>query len=412
MPLGADGPAPAFAAALARLGDPVRIALAVSGGADSIAMAILAAERIAARGGAGLALTVDHALRAGSREDALFARDACRDMGLEARILSRRGPAPKTGVQAFARAARYVLLAQAAAAWGADALLVAHTADDQAETCAMRARRSVKPRSLAGMAEAAWIAAGPGAPVRLVRPLLGVRRAALREALRASGAQWREDPSNLDARFERVRMRATLAAAPQEAERLLARAAAARAEVDAADAAAAALFLAAGGRFDEDGSASLDAASADAPLAARLVRAAGAGRAEPGEDHAEAALAAARRTGAASLGGAILAARRGRLTIYREPAAVLGRVGVAPLAPRLLAPGQRVLFDARFIVECGTEPALLAARGGAGPGAASPSTGGAPARIACLVEERFTRRANRFHEHYDIVTQGDGAAVF
>jgi len=179
------------------------LAVAVSGGRDSLCLCLLAHDWTTARGGRVLALVVDHGLRPGSAEEARTTAATLAGQGIAAEILAWAGPKPAAGLQEAARAARYDLLRAACRRAGALHLLLAHHADDQAETVAMRAARDSGPDGLAGMA-----ALVETADVRLLRPLLGVPRAALTATLEARGVPWIDDPSNRDPRFERVRWRA------------------------------------------------------------------------------------------------------------------------------------------------------------------------------------------------------------
>jgi tRNA(Ile)-lysidine synthase len=183
------------------------IGLAVSGGSDSLAMMVLAAAWAQSTPGAPRLhiLTVDHGLRPQARADADAVAQVAGTIGLSCDILTWQGTKPATGVQAAARAARYRLLVEAARARGLMALATAHTLEDQAETVLMRLARGSGLKGLAGMApHSDWL----GLP--LLRPLLSVSRARLAASLRVRGIAHREDPSNGDRRFERVRWRALL----------------------------------------------------------------------------------------------------------------------------------------------------------------------------------------------------------
>lgn len=183
-------------------GAPV-VAVAVSGGRDSLALAMLAREWAIARSGRIVGLIVDHALRPESAEEAAATASLLGRLGCEAEILRWSGAKPRTGLQEAARAARYRLLRETCRRRGILHLLVAHHADDQAETVAMRAARQSGPDGLAGMSAAVELP-----EVRLLRPLLGVSRSRLTATLLARGVPWIDDPSNADPRFERARLRA------------------------------------------------------------------------------------------------------------------------------------------------------------------------------------------------------------
>ncbi len=179
------------------------LALAVSGGRDSRAMALLARRWAARRHGRAVALVVDHGLRPASAEEARRTREWLALQQIEAQILRWRPAAPPTaGVQAAARAARYRLLLAWCASHGILHLLTAHQADDQAETFVMRRTRDSGATGLAGMSAVVEL---PQA--RLLRPLLPVPRARLTATLQAHGESWIDDPSNLDQRFARAALR-------------------------------------------------------------------------------------------------------------------------------------------------------------------------------------------------------------
>jgi tRNA(Ile)-lysidine synthase len=197
---------PLDGAAFARLMAPFErfekqpvIAVAVSGGRDSLALALLAEAWAAERDGRMIGLIVDHGLRPESAAEAATTEATLRRHGCEAEILRWSGAKPRTALQEAARAARYRLLREACRRRGILHLLVAHHADDQAETVTMRAMRKSGPDGLAGMSA---IVEMPD--VRLLRPLLGVGRSRLGATLRARGVPWIDDPSNADPRFERA----------------------------------------------------------------------------------------------------------------------------------------------------------------------------------------------------------------
>ena len=178
------------------------LAVGVSGGRDSLSLALLATEWAAARGGRIVALIVDHGLRPESAAEAAATRALLAAHGVAAEILPWSGRKPASGLQEAARAARYALLFEACRRHRILHLLVAHHADDQAETVAMRAARASGPDGLAGMAVAVEHRDG-----RLLRPLLPIPRVRLTATLAERRVSWIDDPSNVDPRFERARLR-------------------------------------------------------------------------------------------------------------------------------------------------------------------------------------------------------------
>lgn len=204
-------------AALLPDADLSRAALAVSGGSDSTALMFLIADWLRAAGrptASVTVLTVDHGLRPESRAEAKAVARQAAGLGLTHAILAWDGPKPSTGLQEAARSARYRLIAHHMRARGLQVLLTAHTADDQAETLLMRLARGSGLDGLAAMALVAALDAGaphPGAPLKIVRPLLQVPKARLVATLEQRGVAWIEDPSNQSPAFERVRLRAVAA---------------------------------------------------------------------------------------------------------------------------------------------------------------------------------------------------------
>lgn len=205
--------------------DPLLV-LAVSGGADSMAMMHLCADLIRARGrGRILVLTVDHALREHSAAEAQFVRREAEALGLQHATLMWSGEKPSTGLQARARAERYRLLKEAYDGAQGDPkwLLTAHTLDDQAETFLMRLARGSGIDGLCGISEAeVFTGSQAGAAsasdcdgtctsvMHVLRPLLSVTKARLKAFLLQRGKTWIEDPSNENDAFERIRVRKAL----------------------------------------------------------------------------------------------------------------------------------------------------------------------------------------------------------
>lgn len=211
----------AFANALSNAhvpGDNPRIGLAVSGGGDSMALLLLAADWAPVAGAQLHVATVDHGLRPEAADESAHVAALCGDAGIPCQVLRWEGWDGRGNLQDAARRARKALLSNWAAAHDISTLLTGHTHDDQAETVLLRLARGSGVDGLAGIAQ---VSTENG--LRWVRPLLQVGREALRDWLRERGAGWIEDPSNDDPRFDRVRarqMRAQLASLGLTAERL------------------------------------------------------------------------------------------------------------------------------------------------------------------------------------------------
>lgn len=205
---GAEAPAvaldvPAADRLLAPLLDHTHLALAVSGGSDSVALMLLAsAWRQRHRDAPKLSvLTVDHQLRADAAGEAATVSGWAADLGLPHATLRWEGDKPENGLQDAARQARYRLMSQWCTRHAAQAIVTAHTLEDQAETFLMRLGRGSGIDGLSAMT--VW----NDAPWPLLRPLLGVTRGCLRAYLDEAGRTWIDDPSNDDCGFERVRVR-------------------------------------------------------------------------------------------------------------------------------------------------------------------------------------------------------------
>ncbi|WP_296815334.1 tRNA lysidine(34) synthetase TilS [Brevundimonas sp.] len=296
------------------------VALALSGGGDSLALLLIAADWARANGRRLLALTVDHRLSPESPGWTAFAEEAARRMRADWRGLTWIGSKPTRGRPAAARQARHRLLAEAARKAGAHVLLMAHTADDVAENAWMRTQGSTLGRLTAWSPSPVW---PEGRGLMILRPLLGERREALRDLLRDRDQRWIEDPANADPDQLRARARRALAgristpAPPQPEPPPL------DAVVD---------LLA--------GSARLPAGS---PWLAHAI-ACVSGRADlPRRDRVEAARARLCAEERATLGGVDLRAEGDGLTLTREP-------GRSPPSSMRLQPGETRVWDGRFEV--------------------------------------------------------------
>lgn len=177
------------------------VAVALSGGADSLALTAAVAFEAPARGMRAVAVVVDHGLQDDSAAVAARAADQARDRGMEARVI-RVEVGAEGGPEAAAREARYAALRTAATEAGAAAVLLAHTLDDQAETVLLGLARGAGATSLAGMAPDR-----ADDDMRWMRPLLRVRRTVTHAACEAEGLTPWHDPHNDDPRFARVRVR-------------------------------------------------------------------------------------------------------------------------------------------------------------------------------------------------------------
>lgn len=307
---------------------PEPVALALSGGGDSLALLDFAAAWARARGRRLLALTVDHNLNPDSAGWTRFAAEAARAAGADWRGLKWQGARGGPGVPARARAARHALLAEAAREGGARVILTGHTADDVAEGEWMRADGATLGRLREASPSPVW---PEGRGLLLLRPVLQERREALRDHLRARGLSWLEDPANADLRYGRGRARAALAQeeGPAEVSATVVHAGAAHEPGDLAwagvlpltrdlpAATLAAVLLCAGGGATPPRGDRLMA------LQARLAR---------GEDFT------------AVLCGARVEASGGCVQAMREP----GERKRRPSAALLLTPGRSAVWDGRF----------------------------------------------------------------
>lgn len=345
--MGASAPLtlPEFTAALDRIGGFERrplVAVAVSGGPDSMALVILADRWARERGGAVRALTVDHGLRAESAAEASLVAAWLGARGIAHETLVWAGDKPKTGIQEAARAERYRLLAGGCAARGVLHLMTAHQREDQAETYLIRHRAGSGVDGLAGMAAVRELAG-----CRLVRPLLDLPRARLAAFLAEEKQEFLDDPSNRNPVFERSRLRAPddgfrIDTAIAETKRCAAARIGRERELDALLVRCVSLHPAGFAAIDAEALWSAPAELSER-LLARVAACIGALRYPPRRDRVarlRAALATAPQRGR-TLGGCRFVSWRGRILVLRELAAA------AP--PIRIEPGDEALWDRRFV---------------------------------------------------------------
>lgn len=342
-----DGPQ--FDALMERMGGferRPRVAVGVSGGADSVALALLLHDWAAGRGGEIVALTVDHGLRSESAGEAAQVAERLTARGIRHAVLRWTGPKPASGIQDAARTARLRLLSEFCRNESILHLALAHHRDDQAETVLMRLARGSGIDGLSGMA-----AVRAEGLVRIIRPLLDQPRERLRAVCRERGIDWIEDPSNASPSFARGRLRAAagiLAAEGLRPERLLDTAhRAARARRALGEAASALLARAA--EFHPEGWAVLspsDLTKAPEEIGlralSRVLETVGGHIYAPRDDATERLLAEI-RSGAGrgrTLGGCVLLPKKEALVVAREPEAA------AEIQP--IRPGETIRWDGRF----------------------------------------------------------------
>ena len=182
-----------------------RIAVAVSGGADSLALVLMAKEQLAVFGYEIIALTVSHGLRPSSDDEARCVAKIMQQYGIEHHILYWRGDKPTAGIEEAARVARYKLLTEWCRQNKVKFLLTAHHLQDQAETFLMRLQRGSGLEGLCCMRE---LTEREG--ISILRPLLHTAPEVMRAYLRQKGVEWVQDESNFDKRYLRNLIRAFL----------------------------------------------------------------------------------------------------------------------------------------------------------------------------------------------------------
>ena len=178
------------------------IAVGVSGGADSLALALMLKDELKAQKNRIVALTVDHGLRPSSKKEAQYVADIMKKNGIEHHILVWQGQKPKAGIEEAARHARYFLIKEWCIKHNVRFLMTAHHLLDQAETFLMRLERGSGLNGLCGMCEATSYHG-----ITILRPLLSTHPDTLKNYLKKSSIAWIEDESNDDLNLLRVKIR-------------------------------------------------------------------------------------------------------------------------------------------------------------------------------------------------------------
>lgn len=200
-----------FTATLAAMAPGPRLAVAASGGSDSTALMLLSAAACRRLGVDLVVATVDHGLRPEAATEAEAVGGLAARLGAAHAVLRPPSPLPESNVSSAARDARYALLRSWRLSMDAPVMAVGHTEDDLVETFLLRLARGSGVDGLAAMAAARPDDPdGADARLRLIRPLLHVRRATLQAYCRECGVDWIDDPSNVDAAFQRSRVRGML----------------------------------------------------------------------------------------------------------------------------------------------------------------------------------------------------------
>jgi tRNA(Ile)-lysidine synthase len=320
------------------------LAVAFSGGGDSLALLLATRDWGRRR---LLALTVDHGLSPASGDWTRACAETAARLGVDFRALAWTGEKPATGLPAAARAARHALLADAARQAGARVILMGHTASDLAESAAMRAEGSTVPDAREWGPSPAW---PEGRGVFLLRPMLGLDRATIRDWLRARGETWIDDPANEDVRYARARARR------RHSLPFMGREDAEGGGVGKSSQAPQFPTLAAGAAVPPHegegvfGAILLSRRSPPAVLAAACLCAAGTARPPRGDRLQRlAARLATDETFTATLAGARIEAGPSQALVARDAGALTGR--------QALPPGEAIVWDGRFALTA-TRPGL------------------------------------------------------
>jgi tRNA(Ile)-lysidine synthase len=178
-----------------------KVCIGVSGGADSLALAIVAKLEAADLNLDLVAVIVDHGLQENSADVAATTKKKLEAIGYSDIFVGKANVLVTDGIEASARRARYLVFQQALETYGAKVFLLGHTKNDQAEGVLLGLARGSGTKSLSGMAEIS----GP-----FIRPFLNVDRSTTQAACDESGIEYWNDPHNLNTEFTRVRVRESI----------------------------------------------------------------------------------------------------------------------------------------------------------------------------------------------------------
>lgn len=319
------------------------VAVACSGGPDSMALALVAQAWAKGRKSKIIALTVDHGLR---KESAKEARQVCvwlKKHGIAHAILSWRGRKPTRNIQELARKARYRLMTEYCKQHAIAHLLVAHHLEDQAETFLLRLARGSGVDGLSAMSALTTMY-----DVTLARPLLGLPKSEMLDYLKKRRQDYVNDPSNENPAFERVKIRRllpVLAEVGLSADRL-AKTAATMARARAHLEEETGKFLNSACKIYAEGYARLEHIRISEEIALRalatLIMIIGGNDVKTRINDLERLYAALKSPGfrGATLGGCVFSQHKGAILIYRELKAVAKPVSIQS--------GTTVLWDNRF----------------------------------------------------------------
>lgn len=200
---------------LTYLEKPTKIVAAISGGSDSMALCVLLERFIKEYGGELYCITIDHNLRAESSQEANKVGQILNSLAIKHKIIPWLGTKPKANIQEKARLARYELLTDYCQEHNIPYLSTGHQKNDQAENFIIRAEHGSGVYGLSGIPRI-----GEFNNIKTIRPLLDFKKSELQEYLKSQNIEWIEDPSNLDEKFTRVKIRKILNQYPEWVDKL------------------------------------------------------------------------------------------------------------------------------------------------------------------------------------------------